>query len=368
MDSDEARAPRNHWKTCSSIVLGCLMAVSLQVIFFSPISPQVLEFPPESSVLPVQSNSKLQEVIKLGEGLLDKPEDVAIGKDGVLYTATRDGWIKRLHKNGTWENWWHVESEGLLGLTVTQAGDVIVCDAQNGLLKVNEEGVKVLVSHFNGSKLRLADDVIESSDGMLYFSDASTKFGLHEWHLDVLEARPHGRVLKYDPQLNETSIVLDKLAFANGVALSADQDFLVVCETWKFRCLKYWLEGDLKGETEIFIDNLPGAPDNINLSPDGSFWIALLQLAPPGLKFLHGSRVVKRVIYSLKVRNLWVFGVHKKATVVNVASNGKELKRSFDDPSAKVMGFVTSVLEFEDHLYLGSLQTNFIGKLPLNSL
>ncbi|KZV26446.1 adipocyte plasma membrane-associated protein-like [Dorcoceras hygrometricum] len=309
----------------------------------------------------------MQEVIRLGEGLLDKPEDIAIDKDGILYTATRDGWIRRLHKNGTWESWWHVESEGLLGLTVTQAGDVIVCDAENGLLKVNEDGVEVLVSHFNGSKFRLADDVIESSDGTLYFSDASTKFSLNEWHLDVLEARPHGRLLKYNPRSKETSVVLDKLAFANGVALSADQDFLVVCETWKFRCLKYWLKGDTKGETEVFIDNLPGTPDNINLAPDGSFWIAMLQLSHPRLKFVHGARIVKRIVATLTVSRLWIFGAHKKAMVVNVASNGKQIKRSFDDPTGQVMAFVTSVLEFEGHLYLGSLQTNFIGKLPLNS-
>ena len=37
-------------------------------------------------------------------------------------------------------------------------------------------------------------------------------------------------------------------------------------------------EGNGKGETEIFIDNLPGGPDNIYLAPDGSFWIALLQV------------------------------------------------------------------------------------------
>lgn len=94
--------------------------------------------------------------------------------------------------------------------------------------------------------------------------------------------------------------------------------------------------------------------------------ILAMQLAPPRLKFVHGSRVVKRVISALQVSNLWLFGVHKKAMVVNVASDGKQIKRSFDDPTGKVMAFVTSVLEFEDHLYLGSLQTNFIGKLPLN--
>ena len=79
--------------------------------------------------------------------------------------------------------------------------------------------------------IRFANDVIEAADGSVYFSVASTEFV--NWYLDVLEAKPHGQLLKYDPLLNETSILLDNLAFANGVALSQDEDFLVVCETWK---------------------------------------------------------------------------------------------------------------------------------------
>ena len=80
---------------------------------------------------------------------------------------------------------------------------------------------------------RFADDVIEASDGSLYFSIASTKYFLHNWYLDVLEAKPHGQLLKYNPLSDETTIVLDNLSLANGVALSKDEDYLVVCETWK---------------------------------------------------------------------------------------------------------------------------------------
>lgn len=49
----------------------------------------------------------------------------------------------------------------------------------------------------------------------------------------MLEAKPHGQLLKYDPSTKETSLVLDGLGFANGVTISSDQEFLVVCETWK---------------------------------------------------------------------------------------------------------------------------------------
>ncbi|KAJ6742676.1 STRICTOSIDINE SYNTHASE-RELATED [Salix viminalis] len=348
---------------CSGFLLACLLAFTLQIFYFSPLSPDLLELPP-ASALP--TNRHLQEVTKLGEGFLDGPEDVVFDRDGVLYTAVRDGWIKRMHKNGSWENWKKIDSDSLLGIATSREGGLIVCDAEKGLLKVSEDGVVVLATHINdGSKIRFADEVIESSDGSLYFSAASTKFGFHDWYLDVLEAKPHGQLLKYDPSSNETSILLDGLCFPNGVALSREEDYLVFCESWKFRCRKYWLKGTDKGKTEIFIDNLPGGPDNIYLAPDGSFWIALLQVAANGLEFVHTSKPSKHLIASFpKLVNL-VNGAHRKATVVNVAADGK-ITRKFDDPDGKVMSFVTTAFEFEDHLYLGTLNNNFIGKLKLN--
>ncbi|KAL0308408.1 UNVERIFIED_CONTAM: protein STRICTOSIDINE SYNTHASE-LIKE 4 [Sesamum radiatum] len=341
-----------------------LVAVSLQLFLFSPSSPGVLQIPPPSSVLPAPSNGRLQEVIKLGEGQLKQPEDVAVDRTGVVYTATRDGWIKRLLRNGTWESWKQIESGNLLGLTTTTDGRVIVCDAEEGLLEVGEEGVRVLVSHVDGAQIRFADDVVGSSDGTLYFSVASTKHSFRNWALDMLEDKPHGQLLTYEPSSNIASVLLENLGFANGVTLSANEDYVVVCETWKYRCLKYWLQGDVKGQTEILIDNLPGAPDNIKLAPDGSFWIALLETIPNRLRYVYRSRAFKYLIRAVPELGQWVVGANKKAMVVNVGSDGKII-RGFDDPTGKVMAFVTSALEFEGHLYLGSLHTDFVGKLPL---
>lgn len=65
---------------------------------------------------------------------------------------------------------------------------------------------------------------------------------------------------------------------------------------------------------------------------------------------------------------LWnrVSGAATRATVANVDAEGKIIK-IFDDPTGKVVSFVTSAFEFEGHLYLGSLQSNFLGKLPLET-
>lgn len=76
------------------------------------------------------SDQFVQGVIKLGEGFLKGPEAICVDEEGILYTATRDAWIKRLHRNGSWENWKMLKGHSLLGITITKEGDLVVCDAE----------------------------------------------------------------------------------------------------------------------------------------------------------------------------------------------------------------------------------------------
>ena len=74
----------------------------------------------------------VQRLEKLGEGALDAPEDVYVdaAAGGAVYTATRDGWLQRMHpNNGSWERWRFVGGTGLLGITPSADGTMLVCDA-----------------------------------------------------------------------------------------------------------------------------------------------------------------------------------------------------------------------------------------------
>jgi hypothetical protein len=74
----------------------------------------------------------VQRLEKLGEGALDAPEDVYVdaAAGGTLYTATRDGWLQRMHpNNGSWERWRFVGGTGLLGVAPSADGTMLVCDA-----------------------------------------------------------------------------------------------------------------------------------------------------------------------------------------------------------------------------------------------
>lgn len=47
----------------------------------------------------------------------------------MLYTVTRDGWVERRHRNGSWEQWVLVGGPSLLGIATSSEGAVLVCDA-----------------------------------------------------------------------------------------------------------------------------------------------------------------------------------------------------------------------------------------------
>src|SRR5207247_6223468 len=99
---------------------------------------------------------------------------------------------------------------------------------------------------------------------------------LMNFQADLLEHQGNGRFMAYDPKTKTTRIVLSNLVFANGVAVSPDQSFVLVNETAKYRVHRVWLAGPKKGQSEIFIDNLPGFPDGILSNGRDKFWLALV--------------------------------------------------------------------------------------------
>lgn len=347
----------------AAVLAAVAASLAAHVALNCPVQPVPSHRPPPTP----PPNNLLQRLEKLGEGALDAPEDVYVdaAAGGALYTATRDGWLQRMMhpNNGSWERWRFVGGTGLLGVAPSADGTMLVCDADKGLLRVGDEGVTLLASEVEGSPIRFADAAIEASDGTVYFSDASTRFGFDRWFHDFLEFSSTGRLLRYDPRSGETSVVLDRLGFANGVALPRDETFVVVCETMRFRCIKVWLKGDKAGEAETFVD-LPGWPDNIRLGSDGHFWIAVLQLRSPWLDFITRWTFTKRVVASFPALSEWSKGAAKGAMVAQVSEDGTIL-RVLDDSQGKVITFVTSVTEFNGDIFLGSLATNFVGKLSL---
>ncbi|MFL2946034.1 MAG: SMP-30/gluconolactonase/LRE family protein [Parvibaculales bacterium] len=246
--SSETKASANPMGALRRVfaVLSILFGVFLAYLFIwpVPIDPVANEpFPPNPAGQGVfAANQKLDaaELLTLGPG----PEGIAFDAAGNLYTGLVDGRILRADPNGNISTF--ADTGGRpLGLNFDAGGNLIVADAKKGLLSIDAGGaVEILTDSVDGERMIFVDDLAIARDGMIYFSDASTRHAYGTDLLEIYEGRPTGRLVSYNPVTNETRVLLDKLYFANGVALSQDEDFILVNETFRTRITRYWLRGE----------------------------------------------------------------------------------------------------------------------------
>ncbi|MGI9643561.1 MAG: SMP-30/gluconolactonase/LRE family protein [Acidimicrobiia bacterium] len=200
------------------------------------------------------------------------PEDIAVGQDGTMYTGTADGVIHAVHPSGTAKPFADV---GGRPLGIEKYGDdLVVSNADVGLQLVSKQGtVKTLVDTINGERMMLANNATVAADGTIYFTDSSRRWHLENYVNDLVEGQPTGRVFARSPD-GSVSQLADGLQFANGVALDGTEESIFIAETGRYRVYRHWIKGDRTGEAELFLDNLPGFPDNLSFGDD-TLWIGL---------------------------------------------------------------------------------------------
>lgn len=347
-----------------ALILGLLLAVFL--LLPSPIDPlgwDPSEPPPLAGAL--APNERLIRAERLGEGEMVGPEDAIVDGEGRIYGAAEDGRIVRLTREGErWRTETFAQTGGRpLGIQWDGAGNLVVCDATRGLLSVDDAGqVTLLTERADNLPFKFTDDVDIASDGRIYFSDASSRWDKDTYLFDLLEARPWGRLLRYDPATGKTETLLQDLYFANGVALSQHEDFVLVNETYRYRITRYWLKGERAGTSDIFLDNLPGIADGISSNRRGTFWVAMFTRRNERADFYHRQPFLKRQLAKLP-RAFWP-KPERYGFVVALDENA-QVTESLHDPTGERVPQVTSAWEHEGWLYLGNLTEPYLSRVRL---
>lgn len=357
-----ARSIRRKISTLALALAGALAAYLLlwpvsidPVAWTPPLAPELIGV--------YESNERLADVERLGRGSGIGPEDVALDADGRIYAGMEDGSIVRLDRDGGSPEVFARTGGRPAGLRFDAGGNLLVCDTERGLLSIDPSGaIRVLSTEQGGVPFKLADDLDIAADGTVYFTDASSEFGVHGVLEDILEHRPNGRLLAYDPATGETRLVLDGLYFANGVAVSPDQSFVLVCETGTYRVLRHWLDGPKRGETDVFADNLPGMPDGILSNGRGIYWLALSTPRSAPLDAMAPWPLARRVVARLP--RAVQPGPERYGFVLGLDGDGRVVHNLQGSPGRAYV-FVTNVVERDGTLYLGSLVEDSIGRIAV---
>ena len=359
--------PLKRKKLVVAIVL-LIVGAALAYMLFAPvpITPAAWT-PPTAPTLTGQyeRNTRLSPVEKLSVGDGHKPEDVALDAQGRIYAGLEDGRIMQLQPDGTQPRLFTNTQGRPLGMVFDRSGNLIVADAIKGLLSVNPSGeIKVLATEADGVKFGCLNDLDIGADGTIYFSEASYKYPMSQFANDVLEHQPNGRLMALDPQTLKPRTLLRGIYFANGVAVSPDQSFVLVAETGRYRIRRYWLKDPKEGMDDTFIDNLPGFPDGISSNGTDKFWLALVTPRQALFDRMLPHPFLRKMVYRLPKamqpapeRYSFVIALNPAGRVVQNLQNG----------SSDCYAQIANVLERDGKLYFGSIGEDTVGRFSLLS-
>uniref|UniRef100_A0A182SAS0 Strictosidine synthase conserved region domain-containing protein n=1 Tax=Anopheles maculatus TaxID=74869 RepID=A0A182SAS0_9DIPT len=241
-------------------------------------------------------------------------------------------------------------------------------------------------------KGKLFNSVAVARNGDIFWTDSTSDFTLQDGVFSVF-ANPSGRLFQYDRATGKNKVLLDRLYFANGVALSPNDEFVLVAETMASQIRRYYLTGPKAGTDDIFIDGLPGLVDNLVADAEGiwapliqaaddenpsitqmlskvplirKFVIRMLALAELPMRLIHQVMPnvhTQRIIHAIGHFESLIFFSPSRQTVVKISWSGRILGslHGFDGS----VGSVSHVAELGDYLYLGSPYNKFLARVPL---
>ncbi len=299
------------------------------------------------------------EVIAVdGPGAEDVLVTLSGPHEGSVLTGTADGIVHRVSADGRTVQKVADTGGRPLGLEWMPDGRLLVCDAHRGLLTVDlrDGAVEMLTTEVDGRPMVFCNNAAVGTDGSVWFSDSSTVHPIERWKNDILEMTRTGRLIRRGPD-GSVSVVLDGLAFANGVALSTDESWVAVAETAARTVVRHWITGDRAGQRDLFLSDLPGYPDNIARGSDGLIWVTIASPRDPLVERLQtGPKWLRRSITRLPAG---VQPAPKRTIRVQAYDDSGHLVRdvALDRPEDTARyHVVTGVREHDGKVWMGSLE------------
>lgn len=311
-------------------------------------------------------NEKLKGIEVLAKGQGVGPEAVAVDAAGSVYTGFIDGRVMQYSADGSVAKELVNTGGRPLGIALGPNNSLFIADAFKGLLQFDQGKLKVLSTTDGVLPFGFPDDADwRAGDNGVYFSDASWKYGFGHHTEDAIEHGALGRLLRYDLETGKTQVLMRNVQFANGVAIGPGGDYVLVNSTTEYKILRYWLKGPKAGTYDVFIENLPGFPDNITFNGKDRFWVAIFGPRDPLLdQMLPGGPLMRKVIGRLPAFLQPKPALH--AFALGLDLDGKVVANlQYMGSADDTFGPITSVREAGEWLYFGSLSYSGFGRIRL---
>ena len=202
-----------------------------------------------------------EDFVTFCEGL-DHPEGLAFDREGNLWAGGELGQIYSISPAGELTEMARLGGF-CLGLTFSAEQQLWVCNSGLHSLMCLDRSGRVLrsIEAVGATRLMTPNFPVFDREGNLYFSDSGLWDGANGC---IFRLRPSGAVEYF----------AGPFAFANGLALSADDRFLFVAESQR-DCVRRIeiLPNGAAGEAEVYVEGMARIPDGLALDAAGNLYV-----------------------------------------------------------------------------------------------
>ena len=295
-------------------------------------------------------------------------EDVVVGgpgpDEGAVFTGTEDGSIFRVSHDGRRIDRIAHTGGRPLGIEIDLDGRLLVCDAHRGVLRIDARtgAIEDVVDRIGRAPMLFCNNAAIAGDGTVWFSDSSLHYDIDRWKDDFIQDTRTGRLARLGTD-GQVDVVVEGLAFANGVALAADESFVAVAETGARTVVRWWLTGERAGTRDHLVTDLPGYPDNIARGSDGLIWVSIASPTDPVIERLQRAPLPLRKAATRVPERLQP--APKRTIRVQAYDEVGTLVHDVDLPADTTYHMVTGVREHDGRVWLGSLHEPAIAVVDL---
>ncbi len=380
------------WATWATPLLALLAYLAFWPVIVQPVAwraPQDAGYSGAHAV-----NTRLAGLHQIALGERQAGPEFILAHGGAIYTGLSNGDVLKLSADGRQREVIVNTGGRPLGLDFDAQGRLLVADAMKGILRVTGQGaqaqteviLQTVSDPVPDDPLRYADGVKVGPGGAIWITDATRRFGAKEVGstfdasvLDTLEHSCTGRLIAQSPVSLRARVALQGLCFPNGIEFSGDGRSMYVSETGLYRILKIDLaklsvvrtpDGAMavptlaqalkQGAATVWVDNLPGFPDNLTRSPSGRLWVGLTKPRSPVIDAVAPYPFLRELTLRLP-RVLWP--VPKAYGHVIAFDESGQVVDDLQDPSGAYPE-TTAATELDGKLFIQSLNASGLAWMP----
>ncbi|MES1910719.1 MAG: hypothetical protein MHM6MM_003262 [Cercozoa sp. M6MM] len=340
------------------------------------------------------------EVSLRGANGANGPESFAHDSAGVTYFSNGDGSVRKVTDDATGANEVYFQSQPdltpeqratcgtsvlnefacgrPLGILFDSQDNLYVADAYRGILrapKSDPSQVEVLASSYaDGSPIKFANSMLlDEDDNVLYFTTSSDKYYRLQFVSVVLDNEPDGKLVKLDLNTGELEILVDDLAFGNGIQFwhghggnangKRDPRGIIINETNARRLRRYYLTGSRAGQNDVFVSDIGGYADNLKSWGSDKYLVGLYTETQDWVTAIQEHEEIQE--FMLQQNPLDVIAKFDPLGLIKVVSATGRVLETWVDPTSANFGQVAEAEVVGDKLYLGSVVRPHYGVMEL---